>query len=113
MLVVPDADLAEGDAGNTVARRDGTHVEDRAKVVYSDMVEADLEEIGGELDEGHVGPRRRMEDELLPRLDGPWLALQGMRGPVVDVELDELSHRNERVVFEQDGGGALQHAVGF
>ena len=39
------------------------------------MVEADLEEVGGELDEGDVGPRRRLEDKLLPRFNGPWLAL--------------------------------------
>ena len=32
---------------------------------------------------------------------------------VVDVELDELLHRDEGVVLEQDGGGALQHAVGL
>ena len=74
-------------------------------------MEADLEEVGGELDERHIGPRCRLEDELLPRLDGPRLALQGVRWPMVDVELNELLHRDERVVLEQDGGGALQHAV--
>ena len=109
--VIPDSDLAEGDAGGAVAWRDSAHVEDCAEVVDSDVVEADLEEVGGELDESYVGPRRRLKDELLPRLDGTRLALQGVRRPVVDVELDELLHRDERVVVEQDGGGALQHAV--
>ena len=47
----------------------------------------------------------------MPRLDGPRLALQGVRRPVVDVELDELLYRDEGVVIEQDGGGALQYAV--
>ena len=35
--VVPDSDLAERDAGDAVARRDGAHVEDCAKVVDSDV----------------------------------------------------------------------------
>ena len=35
--VVPASDLAERDAGDAVARRDGAHVEDCAKVVDSDV----------------------------------------------------------------------------
>ena len=113
MPVIPDADLAEGHAGDLVARRDGAHVEDRAEVVDANVVEADLEEVGGELDESDVGPRGRLKDEFLPRLDGPRLALQGVRGPVLDVELYEFLHRDERIVFEQDRSGSLQHAFRF
>ena len=32
---------------------------------------------------------------------------------MVDVKLDELPHGDEGVVLEQNGGGALKHAVRF
>ena len=113
MPVVPDSDLAKSNAGDLVAWRDSAHVENRAEVVDSNVVEADLEEVGGELDESDVGPRGRLKDELLPRLDGPRLALQRVRRPVLDVELDELLHGDERVVIKQNRGGSLQHAFRF
>ena len=110
MPVVPDADLAEGHACGSVARRNGAHVKDRAEVINPYMVEAHSKEVCGQLDERDVGPGLRLEDELLPGRDGPWLALQGDLGPMVDVEHDELLHRKEGVVLEQDGGGALENA---
>ena len=110
MPVVPGADLAEGHACGSVARRDSAHVKDRAEVVYPYMVEAHSKEVRGQLDERDVGPGLRLEYELLPGCDSPRLALQGDLGPMVDVEHDELLHRKEGVVLEQDGGGALENA---
>ena len=73
--VIPDANLAEGHASSTVTWRDGTHVKDRAEVVNPDVMEAHSKEVSGELDERDVGPCLRLEDELLPGLDSPRLAL--------------------------------------